>query len=89
MKGGNICKQTQDTMNPSEIKRIIRCCYKSKVVSDKIINDLECENFSSKSVKNVLSKLESSNKRYALAMDPKVAKVMSSPVLYSSPIDDE
>jgi hypothetical protein len=90
MKGGYICdrKDTdKDTMTPSEIKRIIRCCYKSKVVSDKIISDLECNNFSSESIAIVRSKLDAKfNDRYNLATHPDVVKVMSS---HLSPIDDE
>ncbi len=87
MKGGYICDR-KDTMTPSEIKRIIRCCYKSKVVSDKIISDLECNNFSSESIAIVRSKLKEGklNKRYTLATRPDVVKVMSS---HLSPIDDE
>jgi hypothetical protein len=87
MKGGYICDRNPDTMTPSEIKRIIRCCYKSKVVSDKIISDLECNNFSSESIAIVRSKLEDGKlKRYTLATRPDVVKVMSS---HLSPIDDE
>jgi hypothetical protein len=87
MKGGYICDRKLDTMTPSEIKRIIRCCYKSKVVSDKIISDLECNNFSSESIEIVRSKLEDGKlKRYTLATRPDVVKVMSP---HLSPIDDE
>jgi hypothetical protein len=75
MKGG----LKQDTMNPSELKRIIRCCYKSKVVSDKIINYLELSTFSKQSVETVMVKL-TSKERYKLA-------TQLSP--YLSPIDDE
>ena len=78
MKGGYICDR-KDTMTPSEIKRIIRCCYKSKVVSDKIINYLELSTFSKQSVETVMVKL-TSKERYKLA-------TQLSP--YLSPIDDE
>jgi hypothetical protein len=87
MKGGYICDR-KDTMTPSEIKRIIRCCYKSKVVSDKIISYLECNEFSKPSIEKVMSKLDRESKeRYTLATHPDVVKVMSSP--YLPPIDDE
>ena len=88
MKGGHKEKPTVSqlvkltNMTQTEIKRVIRCCYKSKVVSDKIINYLENNQFSKESVDIVMVKLKS-NERYHLAIDP---TVMAS---YASPIEDE
>ena len=84
MKGG---LNQPKKMTPVELKRVIRCCYKSRVVSDKIINYLEAYQFSKEAVDIVMAKLNS-NERYHLAIDPTVMAEMSSPV-YLSPIEDE
>ena len=82
----------KDNMSDNDIIHIIRCCYKSKIVSDKMISELK----SAKTRSAVIAKLQSSERLKALngkIEEPK--EFMSShsikhePRVYASPIEDE
>lgn len=102
MKGGeanqapivSLMKVMKDNMSDNDLIHIIRCCYKSKIVSDKMISDLKVKTTRSA----VIAKLQSSERLKALngkIEEPKEFMVKSSPSIkhetrvYLSPIEDE
>jgi hypothetical protein len=74
---------TMPKLSLSEFKHIIRCCYKSKAVSDKIIRDLEEADDAKKFMNTEFSKVTRMDSFKALLrMDDKLFKLIGK---YMSP----
>ena len=77
------CPTTLSRDERAELKHTIRCCYKSKSVSDQIIYDLEKSNFELSEATKVVVGLEKMASYGAM-----IKSKLLSPT-YLSPVDDD